>query len=70
MALNNERALFPKVAFAQRVERAWSELYHYLPKYGVGVALEHLRLSGAFPWDRVSYLAKVRIKSFLKPAKP
>jgi glycosyltransferase involved in cell wall biosynthesis len=63
LALNNERALFPKVAFAQRVERAWSELYHYLSKYGVGVALEHLRLSGAFPWDRVSYLAKVRMRS-------
>lgn len=70
LAMNNERALFPKEAFAQRVERAWSELYHYLPKYGTGLALEHLRLSGAFPWDRVSYLAKVRIKTFLKPTKP
>jgi len=65
LALNNERALFPKEAFAQRVERAWSELYHYLPKYGTRVALEHLRLSGAFPWDRVSYLAKVRMRSMI-----
>jgi hypothetical protein len=69
LALNAERSLFPKEAFKVRVERAWSELYHRLPAYGVGPSMEHLRLSGAFPADRLSYLAKVRLKALLKPVR-
>lgn len=68
--LNAERNLFPQEAFARRVERCWSELFHYLPKYGTGVALAHLRLSGSYPFERVSYLAKVRLRSFFNATKP
>jgi hypothetical protein len=67
LALNAERGLFPKEAFEARVQKAWNDLYHRLPAYGVGPSLEHLRLSGAFPMDRLSYLAKVRLKALLKP---
>jgi glycosyltransferase involved in cell wall biosynthesis len=67
LAMNTARGLFPKEAFAKRVERAWSELYHYLPKYGAAVALAHMRLSRAYPWDRVSYLLKVRLRALLNP---
>ncbi len=67
--VNTEHRLFPEAAFVRRVERAWSELFHYLPKYGTRVALAHLQLSGSYPWDRVSYLAKVRIRSFLSTGK-
>jgi hypothetical protein len=63
--LNAARGLFPAEAFARRVERAWSELFHYLPQYGARVALAHLKLSGRYPWDRLSYLMKVRVRSFL-----
>lgn len=65
LALNAARGLFPAEAFARRVERAWSELFHYLPRYGARVALAHLKLSGRYPWDRLSYLMKVRVRSFL-----
>ncbi|MBL8002792.1 MAG: glycosyltransferase family 2 protein [Flavobacteriales bacterium] len=67
LAMNAARGLFPREAFARRVERAWSELFHYLPKYGVGAAFVHMRLSRSYPWDRVSYLVKVRLRALLTP---
>ncbi len=65
LALNAERGLFPRDAFARRVARLWDGLYHYLPRYGTGVSLEHLRLSGGWPMDRVLYLAKYRANALL-----
>ena len=65
LAMNTERGLFPRQAFARRIARLWDGLYHYLPRYGTGVALEHLRLSGAWPMDRVLYLAKYRANALL-----
>lgn len=65
LAMNTERRLFPRDAFARRIARAWDGLYHYLPRYGTNVTLEHLRLSGSWPMDRLLYLAKYRTNAFL-----
>ena len=65
LMINTERNLFPRDAFARRVAQAWDGLYHYLPRYGAPVAMEHLRLSRAWPMDRVMYLAKYRVNALL-----
>jgi glycosyltransferase involved in cell wall biosynthesis len=65
LMINTERNLFPRGAFARRVAQAWDGLYHYLPRYGASVAMEHLRLSRAWPMDRVLYLAKYRVNALL-----
>lgn len=65
LAMNSERGLFPRAAFAARIARLWDGLYHYLPRYGTAVTLEHLRLSGSWPMDRVLYLAKYRANALL-----
>lgn len=65
LAINTERELFPRAAFARRVAQAWDGLYHYLPRYGASVAMEHLRLSRAWPMDRMMYLAKYRVNALL-----
>ncbi len=65
LMINTERNLFPRDAFARRVAQAWDGLYHYLPRYGAPVAMEHLRLSRAWPMDRVIYLAKYRVNALL-----
>jgi glycosyltransferase involved in cell wall biosynthesis len=65
LMINTERNLFPREAFARRVAQAWDGLYHYLPRYGAAVAMEHLRLSRAWPMDRVMYLAKYRVNALL-----
>ena len=65
LMINSERNLFPRDAFARRVAKAWDGLYHYLPRYGAPVAMEHLRLSRAWPMDRLIYLAKYRMNALL-----
>ena len=65
LMINTERNLFPREAFARRVAQAWDGLYHYLPRYGAPVAMEHLRLSRSWPMDRVMYLAKYRVNALL-----
>lgn len=65
LMINTERNLFPRDAFARRVAKAWDGLYHYLPRYGAPVAMEHLRLSRSWPMDRVIYLAKYRVNALL-----
>jgi glycosyltransferase involved in cell wall biosynthesis len=66
LAMNTERKLFPQQAFAKRVAKLWDGLYHYLPRYGASVAMEHMRLSRAWPMDRVLYMAKYRANAFLR----
>lgn len=65
LMINTERNLFPREAFVRRVAQAWDGLYHYLPRYGAPVAMEHLRLSRSWPMDRVMYLAKYRVNALL-----
>ncbi len=63
LAINTERKLFPRDAFAARVAELWDGLYHYLPRYGKAPAMEHMRLSRAWPMDRVLYMAKYRVNA-------
>ena len=65
LSMNTERSLFPREAFAKRIAQLWNGLYHYLPRYGTGVAMEHMRLSKAWPMDRIMYLAKYRTNALL-----
>lgn len=65
LAMNKERGLFPQEAFARRVERLWDGLFHYLPRFGTGVAVEHLRQSRSWPKDRLLYLIKYRLKALV-----
>ena len=65
LAWNADHGAFPREAFKRRIERSWNGLYFYLPRYGSAPALEHLRLSGAWPKDRLAYLAKYRVNALL-----
>lgn len=65
LAINSERGLFPRKAFAERVTRSWERLFFYLARYGSAAALEHMRLSGSWPGDRLAYLAKYRVNALL-----
>lgn len=65
LALNAREGLFPRNAFEARVRKAWDAVYHYLPEHGLAPALAHLRLSRRWPVDRLTYLAKVRLKTLL-----
>lgn len=65
LTMNTERDLFPREAFARRITKLWDGLYHYLPRYGSGPAMEHMRLSRSWPMDRMLYLAKYRVNAFM-----
>ena len=65
IGINAERGIFPEDAFARRIAQLWNGLYHYLPRYGAGAAMEHLRLSRTWPMDRIMYLAKYRVNALL-----
>jgi glycosyltransferase involved in cell wall biosynthesis len=65
LELNAERCFAPHDAFKERVEQLWSGLFHLLPEYGTAVSLEHLRLSGQWPLDRLVYLLKYRVNARL-----
>lgn len=60
LRMNGKRALFPQEAFRAQVEQAWNELFHYLPPFGVRVAMAHLRIPSAERWGHAIYLAKYR----------
>lgn len=63
--MNAEQGWAPREAFAARVEQQWSGLFHYLARFGAAPAIEHLRLSRAWPLDRLTYLAKYRMNAWL-----
>jgi glycosyltransferase involved in cell wall biosynthesis len=65
LAMNTERELFPRAAFSNRVWALWDGLFHYLPRYGAGVAMEHMRLSRSWPIDRVMYMTKYRVNALM-----
>lgn len=65
LAMNTERELFPRTAFFNRVHALWDGLFHYLPRYGAGVAMEHMLLSRSWPIDRVLYMTKYRVNALL-----
>lgn len=66
LELNTERRLFPEAAFKRRLGTAWNELFHFLADRSAGAALAHMRISGRWPLDRVSYLLKRRAKAILR----
>lgn len=65
-ALQEERQRYPQALFEARMQRSWDRLFHFLPAYGSAPALEHMRLSGKWPLDKLIYLLKVRVKALLK----
>lgn len=65
LALNAERALFPKEAFAVRVGKAWNDLYYRLPAQSMSASLEHLRLGGSWPVERLMFLVKWKVNAML-----
>lgn len=66
LELNTERRLFPEAALKRRLGSAWDELFHFLADRSAGAALAHLRVSGQWPLDRMSYLLKRRAKAILR----
>ena len=65
LVLNRQRGLFPREAFERSTKAHWDRLFHYLPKYGAGASIAHLRLSGRWPLDRLIYLFKYRVNALL-----
>lgn len=59
--VNRERKLFPEDLFEAELERRWKRLFHAFADQGLGAALSHLRLSGRYPMDRLTYLAKATL---------
>lgn len=69
--INGQKGFFSAQALSDKLEFTWQKLYHYLPDHGWTPALEHMRLSGHWPMDRIIYLLKVRINALLgRSAKP
>lgn len=60
-AMNRERQLFPVALFEAELERRWKRLFHPFADHDLGAALAHARLSGHWPADRMSYLAKATL---------
>ena len=61
VSMNKERNLFPADEFQAEVERRWKHLFHTFADQGAGAAMAHMRLSGGYPWHRLSYMAKVTL---------
>lgn len=60
-ALNRAQNLFTPDLFEAELERRWSRLFHRFADGDLGAALAHLRLSGQWPADRLTYLAKATL---------
>lgn len=65
IAMNAVQGFSPQRAFAERVEQQWAKLYHYLPRYGLSVALMHLRLSPHPSMVHFIYALKYRASALL-----
>ncbi|MBK7286921.1 MAG: glycosyltransferase family 2 protein [Flavobacteriales bacterium] len=63
LALNAEQGFAPRKAFAERVEQQWNKLFHYLPRYGLSVALAHLRLNSGRTVAQLTYALKYRVNA-------
>ena len=63
LEVNAAKGFAPRQAFVERVHQQWAGLFHYLPRYGALVALEHLRLSAHFPLALLVYIGKYRINA-------
>ena len=59
--LNRKRGLFPTALFEAELDRRFFRLFHRFADENLGAAVAHLRLSGRWPADRLSYLAKTTI---------
>jgi glycosyltransferase involved in cell wall biosynthesis len=65
LMLNGRLGFAPQEAFRQRVERQWTKLYHYLPRYGWSPALAHLRLSPRRTMAQLAYALKYRLAAHM-----
>ncbi|MCB9170786.1 MAG: glycosyltransferase family 2 protein [Flavobacteriales bacterium] len=63
--LNARQGLFPQAAFARTVGTMWDRVYHYLPRYGWGASIAHMKAGGHWPADRILYLLKWRVNALL-----
>lgn len=61
VALNRERKLFTVDLFEHELERRWNRLFHRIADLNLGAALAHMRISGSWPKDRLTYLAKATL---------
>ncbi len=61
-AMARERGLFSGELFEAELDRRWDRLFHRFADQDLGAAVAHLHLSGRWPADRLSYLAKVTIR--------
>ncbi|MBS1569103.1 MAG: glycosyltransferase [Bacteroidetes bacterium] len=61
-AMARERELFSGELFEAELDGRWDRLFHSFADQDLGAAVAHLRLSGRWPADRLSYLAKVSIR--------
>lgn len=57
-AMNRESKLFPEEPFQANLNRLWSRLFYPAADDGWRAGWAHLRLSGHYPADRLSYLIK------------
>ncbi|MBS1940255.1 MAG: glycosyltransferase family 2 protein [Bacteroidetes bacterium] len=63
--MNRDRGLFPETLFQAELDRRWRRLFHAFADHDLGAALAHLRLSGNWPKDRLTYLAKTTINRWV-----
>lgn len=65
LGLNAVQHFAPQEAFTERVEQQWAKLYHYLPRYGLMVALAHLRHNPERTMAQLIYAIKYRGNALL-----
>ncbi|MFZ1619002.1 MAG: glycosyltransferase family 2 protein [Flavobacteriales bacterium] len=67
IALNASSAFAPQKALSERVEEQWDKLFYHLPKYGLFVAIAHLRLNTRWKIAQLAYALKYCAKAYLGP---
>ena len=64
-ALNASKHFAPQEAFSARVEQQWDKLFYHLPKYGLFVAIAHLRQSPRWSMAQLEYALKYSVNAIL-----
>lgn len=64
--MNVEMGLFPSFEFNDEMSRRWMRFFFLAADHGLRSGIEHMRLSGKWPRDRVLYLIKSALKRRIK----
>ncbi len=68
--VNRKNGLFPIERFEEMMEARWKNLFYYMADVGWSTGFIHMVLSRSFRPDRLYYLLRTRLNSFLRTEVP